>query len=244
MRNIKLIIEYDGTNYFGWQKQPDKITVQETIMNTIKEVTHEQVDLIGSSRTDSGVHAKGFVANFKTASKIPADRFREALNVKLPMDIVIIKSEEVEDEFHSRYCAKGKTYSYTIYNNDRPLAIARQYALYRKEKLNVEKMKEACQYIIGTHDFSCFKSSGGSAKTSIRNVSELYITQEDNFLKVFITGNGFLYNMVRIIVGTLLDVGRGKIEPEEIENIILSKDRTKAGICVPAVGLVLEKVYY
>lgn len=244
MRNIKLLIEYDGTNYFGWQKQPNKITVQETITKVIEEVTKEKIELIGSSRTDSGVHARGFVANFKTNSKIPSEKFREALNVKLPMDIVIVKSEEVESDFHSRYSAKGKTYSYTIYNDDRPLAIGRQYVLHKKDRLNIDDMKTACKYIIGTQDFSSFKSSGSSTKTSVRTVSKLYIEEKEKFITVYITGDGFLYNMVRIIVGTLLEVGKGKIKPEEIKNIISQRDRTKSGPCVPANGLILENVYY
>lgn len=244
MRNIKLLIEYDGTNYYGWQRQVDRVTVQETVKNAICEVTKEDTELIGSSRTDSGVHAKGFVANFKTNSSIPGNRFREALNVKLPMDIVIVESEEMELDFHSRYSAKGKTYSYTIYNDVRPAAIGRQYALHRKDRLDLDKMREACQYIIGKHDFSCFKSTGSSAQTSVRTITDLHIDIENKFIKIYVTGDGFLYNMVRIIVGTLLDVGRGKTASEEVKDIILSKDRTKAGICVPPVGLILEKVYY
>lgn len=244
MRNIRLLIEYDGTKYYGWQKQPDKVTIQETIVKAIKEATNEEVELIGSSRTDSGVHAKGFIANFNTESRIPAEKFREALNVKLPMDIVIVASNEVHEDFHARYCAKGKTYSYTIYNDIRPLAIGRQYSYHRKDDLDIDKMREACKYILGKHDFSCFKSSGSSVKTSIRTISELYIQSKDNFIKIYITGDGFLYNMVRIIVGTLIEVGNGKIDPLDVQKIIESKDRNRAGICVPPNGLVLEKVYY
>lgn len=244
MRNIKLTLEYDGTNYLGWQKQKVGSTIQQTLEEAISLLTNDSIEVIGSSRTDAGVHAKGFVANFKTNSKIPSEKFREAINFRLPNDIVILKSEEVEDSFHSRYNAKGKTYSYSILNRDVHCVIGKDYLYHVKRMLNVEVMKEACKYFIGTHDFIAFRSSGSSTKTTIRTITELYIEEYDDIIKIYVTGDGFLYNMVRIIVGTLLMVGTNKIEPLEIENIISDKDRTKAGICVPATGLVLEKVYY
>ena len=244
MRNIKLTLEYDGTNYLGWQKQKVGITIQGTLEEAIKFLTKEEVEVIGSSRTDAGVHAKGFVANFKTNSKIPSEKFREAINHKLPDDIVILKSEEAEEEFHARYNAIGKTYSYSILNRDVPSAIDRNYLYHVKRRLDVESMKEACKYFIGTYDFSAFKTSGSSVKTTVRTIKELYIEDNDDVIKIYVTGDGFLYNMVRIIVGTLIMVGANKIKPLEIKNIIASKDREKAGICVPASGLVLEKVYY
>ncbi len=244
MRNIKLTIEYDGTNYQGWQKQKRGSTIQNTLEEAIRVLTNEEIEVIGSSRTDAGVHAKGFVANFKTNSKIPSEKYREAINHKLPKDIVILNSEEVDEEFHARYNARGKTYSYSILNRDVPSAINRNYLYHVKRKLDIEAMKEACKYFIGTYDFSAFKSSGSSVKTTIRTIFELYIEENNDIIKVYVTGDGFLYNMVRIIVGTLIMVGSNKIKPNEIENIIAEKDREKAGICVPATGLVLEKVYY
>ncbi|MBU5455747.1 tRNA pseudouridine(38-40) synthase TruA [Caproiciproducens sp. MSJ-32] len=244
MRNIKLTIEYDGTNYLGWQKQKNGETIQGKLEEAISLLTKEEVELIGSSRTDRGVHAKAFVANFKTKSTIPADKFREAINHKLPEDIVIIKSEEVDINFHSRYDAKGKTYSYSIINREIYPAIGRNYLYHVKKQLDISSMKEACKYFVGTYDFSAFKSSGSSVKTSVRTIKDLHIEEEDRIIKIYVTGDGFLYNMVRIIVGTLLMVGNNKIKPEEITNIIESKDRQKAGICVPARGLTLEKVYY
>ena len=244
MRNIKLTLEYDGTNYLGWQKQKVGITIQGTLEEAIKVLTKEEVEVTGSSRTDAGVHAKGFVANFKTNSKIPSEKFREAINHKLPEDIVILKSEEVEEEFHARYNAMGKTYSYSILNRDVPSAIDRNYLYHVKRRLDVESMREGCQYFIGTHDFSAFKTSGSSVKTTVRTIKELYIEDNDDIIKIYVTGDGFLYNMVRIIVGTLIMVGSNKIKPLEVKNIIASKEREKAGICVPASGLVLEKVYY
>lgn len=244
MRNIKLTIEYDGTNYQGWQKQKRGSTIQNTLEEAIRVLTNEEIEVIGSSRTDAGVHAKGFVANFKTNSKIPSEKYREAINHKLPKDIVILNSEEVDEEFHARYNARGKTYSYSILNRDVPSAINRNYLYHVKRKLDIEAMKEACKYFIGTYDFSAFKSSGSSVKTTIRTIFELYIEENNDIIKVYVTGDGFLYNMVRIIVGTLIMVGSNEIKPNEIENIIAEKDREKAGICVPATGLVLEKVYY
>lgn len=244
MRNIKLTIEYDGSNYFGWQKQKNVDTIQNTLEEVIRALTKEDIEVIGSSRTDAGVHAKGFVANFKTNSRIPADKYREAINHKLPDDIVILKSEEADKEFHSRYNARGKTYSYSILNRDVPSAINRNFYYHVKRKLDIEAMKEACKYFIGTYDFEAFKSSGSSVKTTIRTISELYIEENNDIIKIYVTGDGFLYNMVRIIVGTLIMVGHNKIKPKEIENIIAEKDREKAGICVPATGLVLEEVYY
>ena len=244
MRNIKLIIEYDGTNYGGWQKQKNNKTIQESIEKAIYKVTGEEVTLFGSSRTDAGVHARGMVANFETSSRIPEEKFREAINGKLPDDIAIINSQEVDKEFHARYCSKGKTYSYSIINRYEKVAIGKQYSYHIREVLDVEKMNEACRYFVGTHDFRAFRTAGSSVKTSIRTVSELYIENNYDELKIYITADGFLYNMVRIIVGTLIEVGKGKIEPDTIEDIILSLDRTRSGPCVPPNGLILEKVYY
>lgn len=244
MKNIKLTLEYDGTNYQGWQKQKIGETIQGTLERAIEELIKEVVEVTGSSRTDSGVHAKGFIANFKTESTIPSNKFKEALNYRLPEDIVILKSEEVSNDFHSRYSAKGKTYSYSIINRDVPSAIYRNYYYHVKKKLNTKAMEEACKYFIGTHDFNAFKSSGGSVKTTVRTITDLHIEHNEDIIKIYVTGDGFLYNMVRIIVGTLIMVGNNKVKPCEIKEIIDSKDRKKAGICVPANGLILEEVYY
>lgn len=244
MRNIKLTIEYDGTNYFGWQKQHNGKTIQGEIEKAIEKITKENVSLTGSSRTDTGVHARGMVANFYTNSRVPSEKFREAINTKLPDDISIIKSEEVEEEFHARYNSKGKTYSYLIVNREEKVALYKNYCLAVKDELAVSDMKEACTYFIGTHDFSAFKSSGSSVKTSTRTITGLKLIQDGNNIKVVISADGFLYNMVRIIVGTLIEVGKGKIKPSEIKGIIESKDRTLSGPCVAPNGLVLEKVFY
>lgn len=244
MNNIRLLIEYDGTGYHGWQKQIGYNTIQEELQKAIFEVTKEKVEVVGCSRTDAGVHAKGYVCNFISNSKIPANRYREALNTKLPNDIVVLESDLVDEKFHSRYNAKGKTYCYRIYNNFVPTALNSRYTYHYKGLLNIQAMQEAASYFIGIHDFKAFRSSGSSAKTTVRTISELTIIKNDSLIEVFITGDGFLYNMVRIIVGTLLLVGRNKIEPCYIKDIILSKDRAKAGKCVSGKGLILQEVYY
>ncbi|SHJ49126.1 tRNA pseudouridine38-40 synthase [Clostridium amylolyticum] len=244
MKNIKIIIEYDGTNYFGWQRQNSQITIQECIEEALNKVTGENISVTGSSRTDSGVHAKGFVANFKTNSTIPPEKFKDALNTKLPSDIVVKFSEEVDLNFHSRYACKGKTYKYTILNQEQRSALLRNYTYFVKANLNIQLMQEACKYFIGKQDFEAFKSTGSSVKTSIRTITELYIERKDNIIEIYVSADGFLYNMVRIIVGTLIEVGTGKIKPEDIKDIINSKDRNKTGKCVPPQGLILEKVYY
>ncbi len=244
MRNIKLTIEYDGTSYGGWQKQKNNRTIQQCIEEAIRLLTGEEVELIGSSRTDAGVHAKGMVANFITNSQIPADKFREAINTKLPDDIGIIKSEEVDKNFHSRYDSKGKTYCYTLVNRYEKVCIGRNYVYQVRDELNYNLMKEAAKYFLGKHDFKAFKTNGSSVKTSVRTISGLELELKDDVIKIFVSADGFLYNMVRIIVGTLIEVGKGKIKPEDIESIIKNGDRSKAGPCVPPNGLVLEKVFY
>ena len=244
MRNIKLTIEYDGTSYGGWQKQKNNRTIQQCIEEAIKLLTGEDVELIGSSRTDAGVHAKGMVANFITNSQIPADKFREAINTKLPDDIGIIKSEEVDRNFHSRYDSKGKTYCYTLVNRYEKVCIGRNYVYQVRDELNYNLMKEAAKYFLGKHDFKAFKTNGSSVKTSVRTINGLELELKGDVIKIFVSADGFLYNMVRIIVGTLIEVGKGKIKPEDIESIIRNGDRSKAGPCVPPNGLVLEKVFY
>lgn len=244
MKNVKLILEYDGTNYSGWQKQKNAIAIQQILEEKIEKITGEKIDLIGCSRTDSGVHAREYVCNFLTNTVIPSNRFFLVLNQKLPEDIVALNSEEVPLEFHSRYNSKGKIYSYTILNTMHRAVINRNYVYQYGYKINCELMREGAQYILGTHDFSSFKSKGSNAKTNIRTIKEIKIVEDNNKIIFYVAGNGFLYNMVRIIVGTLLKVGEGKIEPSNIKDILESKDRTKAGRVVPARGLCLEKVIY
>ncbi|MGG7161792.1 tRNA pseudouridine(38-40) synthase TruA [Clostridium baratii] len=244
MKNIKLTIEYDGTNYNGWQKQKQGKTIQESIEKAIEKIVKEEVSITGSSRTDSGVHAKGMIANFMTESRVPPERFREAINTKLPDDIAIIKSEEVPLEFHSRYNSKGKTYCYTLINRREKVALLKNYVYHVVEPLDVKPMEETCKYFIGKHDFSAFKTNGSSVKTTVRTISDLHIERDKEFIKIFVTADGFLYNMVRIIVGTLVEVGLGKKKPEEVLSAINTGNREESGHCAPPNGLVLEKVYY
>ena len=244
MRNIRLTIEYDGKCYNGWQKQPDKLNIQGEIEQAIYNITQEEVDLIGSGRTDAGVHALGQVANFKTNSALPIEKLALAINSQLKSSIIIKKAEEVDERFHSRYTAKQKTYRYIINNSKTGTAIYRNLEYCFPVKLNVEKMVEAAKYFEGEHDFKAFKSSGTSGKNSVRTIYKAEVRQNGERIIIELTGNGFLYNMVRIISGTLLDVGLGKIEPNEIPDIIEKKDRTKAGKTLPAHGLYLVKVQY
>ena len=244
MRNIKLTIEYDGKPYNGWQKQPNKPNIQGEIERAIYNITKEEVDLIGSGRTDAGVHALGQVANFKTNSNIPIEKLALAINSQLKNSIIIKKAEEVDERFHSRYNAKHKTYRYIINNSPCGTAIYRNLEYCFPIKLDVAKMQEAAKYFEGEHDFKAFKSSGTSAKNSVRTIYNASVKQEGEKIIIELTGNGFLYNMVRIISGTLLDVGLQKIKPEEIKNIIEEKDRKKAGKTLPAHGLYLVEVKY
>lgn len=244
MRNIVLVIEYDGTNYHGWQIQKNAITIQEIITKAIEKITDESIDLIGSSRTDSGVHALYQVANFKTCTKIPTSKIPNALNSILPADIVIKDAFEADMNFHSRYSAKGKRYKYIIYNRKFGSPILRNYSWHIDKSLNVEKMMESLKYLEGTHDFSAFKASGSSVKDSIRTVRDISLVKNGFNIEFEIEADGFLYNMVRIIVGTLVEVGLGKISPTDIKKIIESKNRCMAGKTAPPQGLFLTKIYY
>lgn len=228
MKNVKLTLEYDGTNYCGWQKQKNVVTVQEEVEKIIGEITGEKIDVIGCSRTDSGVHAKAYTCNFKTNTVIPPEKFYLVLNSVLPDDIVALNSEEVPMDFHSRFDNKGKTYSYTILNRLQRAAIDRNYVYQYGHKLNCDLMREATKYILGTHDFTSFKSTGSKVKSNIRTIYEARIVEDENKVIFYVTGDGFLYNMVRIIVGTLLEVGEEKITPLNVKTIVESKDRTKS----------------
>ena len=244
MRNIKLTIEYDGKDFNGWQKQPTKLNIQGTIEQAIKQITGEDVELNASGRTDAGVHALGQVANFKTNSKIPIEKFAIAINSKLKRSIVVKRAEEVDERFHSRLSCKRKTYRYIINNSQEGTAIYRNLETHIPQKLDVEKMQKAVKYFEGEHDFKAFKASGTSSKSSVRTIYKANVYQENEKIFIELTGNGFLYNMVRIIAGTLVDVGLGKIEPEEIPDIIQEGKRENAGKTLPPNGLYLVKVMY
>ena len=244
MKNILLTIEYDGKDFNGWQKQSNKLNIQGEIERAIEEITGEKVDLIASGRTDAGVHALAQMANFKTNSKLPVEKYPIALNTKLKKSIRIQKAEEVEENFHSRYHCKQKTYRYIINNSGQGSSIYRNLEYFIPNKLDVEKMQEAVKYFEGEHDFKAFKASGTSSKSSVRTIYKAKVEKQGERIIIELTGNGFLYNMVRIIAGTLVEVGLGKIKPEEISEIIEKKERANAGKTLPPQGLYLVKVEY
>jgi tRNA pseudouridine38-40 synthase len=244
MKNIKLIIEYDGSQYAGWQRQENAMTVQQKIEDALRKLTGEEVSITGSSRTDSGVHARGQVANFFTESSIPPEKYSYALNALLPRDIRIVSSQEVDMAFHARFSTSGKKYKYSIIVSPHGTAIGHQYLHHVYVPLDIDAMREAAGHFVGTHDFAAFMAAGSSAKTTTRTIFDLKLTWDEPYLYISVYGSGFLYNMVRIIAGTLIDVGKGKIRPEEIPDIIASKDRRKAGPTAPPNGLSLEEIYY
>lgn len=244
MRRIKLTIAYDGTNYCGWQVQPNGITIEEVINKALKKLTGENIQVIGASRTDSGVHAMGNVAVFDTETTIPAEKIAMALNQRLPEDIVIVQSEEVPLDFHPRYCDCSKTYEYHIINTRIPMPTKRLTNYFVSYTLDIDKMRQAASYLIGEHDFVSFCNIRTDVENTVRTIQELDIITNGDEITIRITGNGFLYNMVRIIVGTLVRVGRGFYEPEKVKEILEARDRKAAGVTAPAHGLILTKIEY
>ena len=242
--NVKILLEYDGSNYHGWQRQKNALTIQEVVEEAVYKVTGEKVKVIGAGRTDAGVHARGQVANFHTNCRIPVERLPYAINSHLPEDIAVKGAEEVPDDFHARYSAKAKVYTYTIYNAPFPSPLMRKYSYFYPHILDVEAMQEAAKAFVGVHDFTAFRASGSPVKSSVRNVMRLEVKKSKDVITIEVEADGFLYNMVRIIAGTLLEVGSGKRTPEEIPLVISSRDRERAGITLPAHGLCLEKVVY
>ncbi len=241
---IVLEIEYDGTDYCGWQIQPNGITVQEEIERAIEKVTGKRETVIGSGRTDSGVHAAMQVAHFDTDTTIPPEKFALALNAVLPKDIRIKCSKETDENFHARFSAKKKTYVYKMYTGEVSSPLKDRYALFIPYKINVENMQKAATLLVGTHDFKCFLAANSEVKDTIRTIYSSTVTASGNDIEYTVSGNGFLYNMVRIIAGTLLKVGEGKLKAEEIGDILTCGDRARAGITLPARGLTLLSVEY
>ncbi len=244
MRNLKLIIQYDGTNYHGWQIQENAVTIQETVENAIKKLTGVRPKLSGCGRTDTGVHAENYVCSFKTESTISCDRFPYAINRFLPDDIVCIGAEEMPSDFDAHKSAVGKTYTYKILNSQYPNVFFNNRAWHYRYELDIEKMKKAAKSFLGTHDFIGFAAAGFTVKTTVRTIHNVEIIKEGDLVMIKITGDGFLYNMVRIIAGTLVFAGNGKINWEDMSDIIDSCDRKRAGITAPACGLYLSEVYY
>lgn len=244
MKRVKLTVAYDGTNYCGWQIQPNGVTVQEVLNQQLSELTGENVETIGASRTDAGVHALGNVAIFDTNMRMPGEKFSYALNQRLPEDIRIQKSEEVSPQFHPRYTKSEKTYEYRILNRKFPIPTERLYAHFTYLPLDVEKMRRASAYLTGEHDFKSFCGSGAQVKTTVRTIKSIDITETGDLITIRVTGNGFLYNMVRILAGTLMEVGAGKYPPEHVGEILEACDRKQAGPTAQARGLTLIKIEY
>lgn len=244
MRRVRLVVAYDGTGYCGWQIQPNGITVEEVLNKALCKMTGEKIAVIGASRTDSGVHAMGNVAVFDTESTIPPERFSYALNQRLPDDIVIVKSDEVAADWHPRYRDCLKTYEYHILNTKIPVPTKRLTNYFVSFPLDEKKMREAAEYLKGEHDFASFCNVRTDVEDTVRTITDLDIIRNGEEITVRITGNGFLYNMVRIIVGTLIRVGRGFYEPEKVKEILETKDRRAAGVTAPPQGLMLVNIDY
>lgn len=244
MKRVKLVVAYDGTNYHGWQVQDNGITIEEVLNWTISELVQEDIKVIGASRTDAGVHACGNVAVFDTESRIPGDKFSFALNQRLPEDIRIQESCEVDADFHPRYADTVKTYEYNILNRRFELPTKRLYAAFCYYPMDIERMNQAAAYLVGEHDFKSFCSAGAQVQTTVRTIYAVNVTKEDDMVHIRITGNGFLYNMVRIIAGTLMQVGTGLMEPEQVKEILEARDRSKAGPTAVAKGLTLVEIRY
>lgn len=244
MKRILLRVAYDGTAYCGWQLQPNANTIEAELNRHLSDLLQEDIQVIGASRTDSGVHALGNVAVFDTQARIPGGKVSYALNQRLPEDIVVQSSCEVPADFHPRHCVSKKTYEYRILNRKFPLPMYRNMAYFTYEKLDVEVMREACGYFIGEQDFKSLCSVKTQATTTIREIYSLTVEEASPFLIIRVQGNGFLYNMVRIIAGTLLEVGRHRYPPSQVKEILAAKDRNAAGPTAPACGLTLVEIEY
>jgi len=244
MRRIKLDIAYDGTAYHGWQIQPKEVTVESKINEALCELCQEEIKVIGASRTDAGVHAYGNVAVFDTESKIPAEKFALALNARLPWDIRVQASRQVPEDFHPRHCDSIKTYEYHIWNGKIAVPTKRLYSYHFHWNVDIEAMRAGADYLIGEHDFKSFCSSKTQVTETVRTIYSLELCREGEEIILTIRGNGFLYNMVRIITGTLLQVGTGYYKPEQIGEMLEKKSRTAAGACAPPMGLFLVGISY
>ncbi|MCX7572330.1 tRNA pseudouridine(38-40) synthase TruA [Tumebacillus sp. DT12] len=244
MRNIKLTIAYDGTNFHGFQVQPNLRTVQGVLEEVIGRVAQHPVSIIGSGRTDAGVHARAQVVNFETDVRIPVEKWPIALNTRLPDDLVVTAAEEMPPDFHSRFSAKGKVYRYQIDLSASPNVFTRLYAYHYPYPLRIEPMIEAARHLAGRHDFTSFCAANTPVENKVRLLHHVELTREDHLLTITCRGEGFLYNMVRIIAGTLLDVGRDRISPDAIPTILSACDRTQAGVTAPAHGLTMWEVLY
>jgi len=245
MFKYKLIIEYDGTNFVGWQRQDNGPSIQQSLEEAIQKLANEQVAVFGSGRTDSGAHAKGQVAHFEISNDLAKDNIRDGINQHLrPLPIVILNVEKVAGDFHARFSAKQRIYEYSIINRRPPLTFQRQLAWVIYKKLDIEKIKEAALFFEGKHDLNAFRSIDCQSSTSIKTIDYCTVTNNQESIVIEVAAKSFLHSQVRIIVGTLVNVGEGKIQPSDLKKIIEMKDRDKAGVTAPAHGLYLKKIIY
>lgn len=245
MKNIKLTIEYDGRRYLGWQRLGNsEKTIQGKIETVLTQMTGEEIEIIGSGRTDAGTHARGQIANFKTESNLTAEEILSFLNRYLPNDIVIKDVEEVGERFHARYNAKGKQYSYYVWNDVIPTAFYRHHSFNVPQELDLLKMEKAIEKLLGTHDFIGFSALKKTKKSTVRTIKEIRLEKEGSMLRFTFIGDGFLHKMIRILTGTLLEIGMGKLEVDVIDEVLANKIRQGAGETVPASGLFLDQVFY
>lgn len=243
-KRVRLTVAYDGTNYHGWQVQKNGITIESELNRCLRALLGEDIQVIGASRTDAGVHALGNVAVFDTCARIPAEKISYALNKRLPEDIRIQKSEAVGLDWHPRYVSSRKTYEYRIYRGEFPMPVKRLYSYFTYRKLDVNRMVEAAAYLEGEHDFKSFCQTGAQVESTVRTIYSAQVEEQGTDLVIRICGNGFLYNMIRIIAGTLMEIGEGKRSPEDMETIIEAKDRGAAGPTAPPQGLTLIRYEY
>ena len=241
---VKMVVAYDGTNYCGWQIQPNGVTIEQKLNEALTDLLQEPIKVTGASRTDAGVHSLGNVCIFDTNTRMPAEKISYALNTRLPEDIVVQDSCQVPESFHPRFSKSRKTYEYRILNQKFRNPTRRLDTHFYYYDLDVEAMQRAAAYLVGEHDFKSFASTGGQAETSVRTIYSLDVEKRDSIITIRVKGNGFLYNMVRIIAGTLIKVGAGEIQPEEIPVILEAKDRSAAGPTAPAKGLTMIGLEY
>ena len=245
MRNLKITVEYDGTRYKGWQKQKEGVpTIQEKIENVLSKMTGEKVQVVGCGRTDSGVHAENYIANFHTDCEYSVDAMLDYLYEYLPEDIVVKSMKDTSERFHARYNVKSKTYVYRINNNRFRNVFNRKFVYHTDEKLDLDQMRKGAEYLIGTHDFQSFTSLKTSSKPTVRNINYINVTENDGMVEIEVNGNSFLLNMVRIIAGTLLEVSKGNLKPADVEKILNEKRRSEAGPIAQAKGLCLKSLEY
>lgn len=240
-KRVRLVVAYDGTNYHGWQIQNNGNTIENELNKALSSLLKEEIAVIGASRTDASVHALGNIAVFDTSHPMPAEKISYALNTMLPEDIRIQKSEEVAADWHPRHVESKKTYQYHIYQNAFPMPVGRQYVHFTYHALDVDKMNQAARYLIGNHDFKSFCQVGAQVESTVRTIYEAHVDKQGSNIVITVCGNGFLYNMVRIIAGTLMEVGMGRMEPGKVQEILSAQNREAAGPTAPAKGLLLYK---